>query len=45
MNRFVANYLFGDPDAAARKADELAKTVEAVQGRQHSIENIDGPSI
>ena len=43
MNRFVADRLFADPEAASRKLIELANAFEPVQDGRIYIEKINGP--
>jgi hypothetical protein len=41
--KFVADRLFADPDAAARKLVELANAFEPIQDGRIYIEKINGP--
>jgi hypothetical protein len=43
MKKFVADRLFADPDAAARKIVEIANDVEAVQNGRIYIERVNAP--
>ena len=43
MNKFVADRLFANSGAAARKLVELANAVEPVQDGRIYIEKINGP--